>query len=275
MKFVDPKELFRITIAGTKFYEDFFGVKYPFRKYDQVFVPDMPSKGMENVGCVTYSESLLNRGQRVTNSRSLKSVITYLHELAHMWFGDLVTMKWWNDLWLNESFATYMSFVALTSTPELQNYKYGWAYFLQTKFNGIHSDDMKSSHPIANNIRTSADAKSVFDGISYGKGAAFLKQVHYVLGTESLKLALKDYFSKHQWGNTELQDFVDSLTMAYGKRTDKDMGANFEVGDWSHQWLTQKGVNTLEPVVEYTSAGAIKSLAVRQLKGKRGGELKK
>lgn len=132
---------------------------------------------MENAGCVTFSEDLLHRGQTMTDEKRLELQITNLHELAHHWFGNLVTMKWWDDLWLNESFATYMSYLAMDNSPELKDFrgKGVWANLMQEQFEGINSDYKNTTHPIFSEIKAVNDADSVFDGISYGKGASFLK----------------------------------------------------------------------------------------------------
>jgi len=176
MKSVLHEELFKATASGMNFYNDMFGRPYPFRKYDQVFVPEFNEGGMENVGCITYAEDLLFRDETVTMAKKTELLITVLHELAHMWFGDLVTMKWWNDLWLNESFATYMSYIALTEIKDLHQYSnYAWLDFLDTKFEGVSNDQLLSTHPICSDIKSTDQVESIFDGISYGKGASFLK----------------------------------------------------------------------------------------------------
>ena len=137
---IKHEEMFKVTKVGIKFYEDMFGRKYTFGKYDQVFVPEHAYGAMENVGCVTYNEAYLFKGQTYTLARRLRFSITNLHELGHMWFGNLVTMEWWTDLWLNESFATYMSYLAMASSPDLQYFEKVWGTFLGDKFWGIQTD---------------------------------------------------------------------------------------------------------------------------------------
>lgn len=134
------------------YYNDMFGRPYPFRKYDQAFVPEFNEGGMENVGLITYAEDLLFRDETVTMAKKTELLVTVLHELAHMWFGDLVTMKWWNDLWLNESFATFMSYLVMTQAPELHQYREAWIDFMGRKFEGINADILKTTHPVVNNI---------------------------------------------------------------------------------------------------------------------------
>jgi len=158
---------------------------------------------------------------------------TILHELAHSWFGNLVTMKWWNDLWLNESFATYMSYLVMTQSPELVKYREAWIDFMGRKFEGINADIIKTTHPVVNYILSVAEAESVFDGISYGKGASFLKQANKVLGQDNLKNALHKYFQKYQWGNTEFADFIGTLQEAYDSKNDTSMGTSFKFNEWS------------------------------------------
>lgn len=173
---VNHVEMFKVTEAGMVFYRDFFGKAYPFRKYDQVFVPEHNFGAMENVGCVTYNENYMYRNQNPTLAKLLRFSITNLHELAHMWFGNLVTMTWWNDLWLNESFATFMSFLAMAKSPVLPHYhETCWVTFLQYKFWGVTKDCSSSTHPICCEIADTAQAEALFDGISYGKGSAWLK----------------------------------------------------------------------------------------------------
>ena len=168
-------EMFNVTQAGIKFYSVFFGQVYPFNKYDQIFVPEHNFGAMENVGLVTYNENYLLRGEVPSLAKRLRFASTNLHELAHMWFGNLVTMKWWNDLWLNESFATFMSFVALDQAPECEYFKNHWIEFLDDKFWGIRDDGLSTTHPITCTIESTDEAENLFDGISYGKGASWLK----------------------------------------------------------------------------------------------------
>jgi aminopeptidase N len=171
---------------------------------------------MEQVGCVTYNEVYLFRGRALTLRRKSVFTITNLHELAHMWFGNLVTMQWWNDLWLNESFATFMAFLAMSKSQPLQQFHDTcWVGFMEDKGWGISADQLGSTHPICCEIAHTGEAESIFDGISYGKGAAWLKQLYYILGHETMSKGLAVYFQKHEWGNTTLPDFVKCLEDAY------------------------------------------------------------
>jgi aminopeptidase N len=222
------EEMFMVTQAGIRFYEKFFGQVYPFRKYDQVFTPNHNWGAMENVGCVTYNESYLFKDQeKPLLAKRLRFSITNLHELAHMWFGNLVTMKWWNDLWLNESFATFMSFLAMSQSEELQYFDTVWCTFLGYKGWGVRTDCTTSVHPITCEINSTIEAEAMFDGISYGKGSSWLKQVYNVIGHDTMSQGLATYFKKHAWGNTILTDFIGALDGAYEQNRRADLGETF------------------------------------------------
>lgn len=257
-------EMLTSTLVGMRFYKDLFGVPYQFRKYDQIFVPEFNAGAMENVACVTFSEGELRRGQTMTVDEKMSLTNTLLHELAHQWFGNLVTMKWWNDLWLNESFATYMSYLVMTQAPELTKYREAWIDFMGMKFEGINADVLNTTHPVVNAIQSVSEAESVFNGISYGKGASFLKQANKVLGQDTMKKALHSYFQKYKWKNTEFADFIGSLQEAYDAKNDTSMGKNFEFKAWCDQWLKNSGVNTLEPQVEFFANKSLALLKVKQ-----------
>jgi aminopeptidase N len=196
-----------------KYYEDLFGTPYPFGKYDQVFVPEHIYGAMENVGCVTFNERcIVTLLSKTSVALSLKTANTFLHELSHMWFGNLVTMKWWDDLWLNEAFATYLSYRIMTEEEEMKKeFPTTWVSFQQYKFWGINTDQLSSTHPICAPINSTIEAESLFDGISYGKGSAFIQQVFYVLGRDVVKAGLYKYFETFKWKNTSLNDFVECL----------------------------------------------------------------
>lgn len=250
-------EMLYSTSVGMKYYKDLFGIPYQFSKYDQIFVPEFNAGAMENVACVTFNEAELRRGQTMTLDEQMSLTNTVLHELAHQWFGNLVTMKWWNDLWLNESFATYMSYLVMTQAPELDKYKEAWIDFMGRKFEGINADNLNTTHPVVNSIESVSEAESVFDGISYGKGASFLKQANKVLGQENLKNALHIYFQKYKWTNTEFSDFIWALQKAYDSKNDTSMGEKFKFDEFCDQWLKSSGVNTLEPRVELNANKSI------------------
>lgn len=225
---------------------------------------------MENVGCVTYNEGYMYRGENPTLAKLLRFTITNLHELAHMWFGNLVTMTWWNDLWLNESFATFMSFLAMSRIPELERY-HGtcWVTFLQYKFWGLSKDSASSTHPICCEIANTEEAEAIFDGISYGKGSAWLKQVYNIIGNDAMRSGLHKYFSKHAWGNTTLPDFVNCMAEAHRETGDVSLGADFDIVQWSDYWLKSSGSNFYQPQV-VVEDGELRSLTIQQGMGVRG-----
>lgn len=247
----DADYIFEKTRQGFEFYESTFGVPYPFTKYDQLFVPEYNMGAMENAGCVTFTESYVFRS-KVTEAVRERRVVTILHELAHMWFGDLVTMKWWNDLWLNESFAEYASTLA---TAEATEFEAAWTTFsAMEKSWAYKQDQLPSTHPIVAEIKDLEDVQVNFDGITYAKGASVLKQLVAWVGRDAFIAGVSAYFGKHAWGNTELPDLLTELEATSGR----DLKA------WSKLWLETAGVNTLRPVIETDSHGRIMSFVVEQ-----------
>lgn len=214
------------------FFNDYFELPYPFGKYDQIIVPDFNAGAMENLAAVTFTERFVSRGKKVKAQRArLANVIA--HEMAHMWFGDLVTMDWWNGLWLNESFATYMANLELAQASEFTT---AWGtFYSRTKQWAYHTDELVTTHPIELPVNTTADAFTNFDGITYGKGASVLKQLPYYLGEENFRKGVATYLKTHSYGNTELEDFIGALSEASGK----------DLTEWTQQWLYKSGVNTL------------------------------
>ena len=268
IKALNHEDIFKATAHGMKFYKDLFGKPYAFNKYDQVFVPELNYGGMENVACVTLAERLLHRDEEITINKKMDTYIVVLHELAHQWFGNLVTMKWWNDLWLNESFATYMSYMALSDFKGTGDdfFSYAWLGFLESKFGGIQDDVLQTTHPVCSEIATAEQADSAFDGISYGKGASYLKQVHSIFGKETLKKALNIYFTKYAWKNVDLGDFISSLQEAYDTQHEggKIMGKDFAISGWSDTWLKTSGVNLLEGIAKYGNNSNIEKFTIKQ-----------
>ena len=248
---MDADYLFDITRKGFAFYEEQFGVAYPFDKYDQLFVPEFNAGAMENAGCVTFTEAYVFRAQ-VTDAMRERRVVTILHELAHMWFGDLVTMQWWNDLWLNESFAEWASTLA---TAEATEWTGAWTTFqAMEKTWAYRQDQLPSTHPIVAEIRDLDDVQVNFDGITYAKGGSVLKQLVAWVGLPAFMQGVGAYFRKHAWGNTELTDLLTELEAASGR----------DLGEWSRLWLETAGVNTLRPRMELTGDGIISSFAIEQ-----------
>ena len=234
---LDADNLFAITRAGFEFYEREFGVAYPFEKYDQLFVPEFNAGAMENAGAVTILENYVFRS-RPTQALVERRAVTVLHELAHMWFGDLVTMRWWNDLWLNESFAEFMSTLA---TAEATEFTEAWTTFATIEKSWAYrQDQLPSTHPIVASIEDLADVEVNFDGITYAKGASVLKQLVTWVGRKEFFAGLTSYFDKHAWSNTELSDLLDELEATSGR----------DLSTWSKLWLEESGVNLIEADLE-------------------------
>jgi aminopeptidase N len=250
-QYLDPEEIFEITRQGFDFYHRAFAVRYPFGKYDQLFAPEYKAGAMENAGCVTFLEDYIFRS-RVTDGEHENRAETILHEMAHMWFGDMVTMKWWDDLWLNESFATWASLVAMT---EATRWPTAWTSFAQgAKAYAYRQDQLPSTHPIAADIPDIEAVEVNFDGITYEKGASVLKQLVAYVGQDNFLAGVRDYFGKHAWGNATLADLLSSLEQASGR----DLAA------WSKSWLETAGVNTLRARYEVGPDGTFTDFAVHQ-----------
>jgi len=230
--FVDADEMFVITGQGMDFYADLFARPYPFAKYDQLFVPEFNAGAMENAGAVTFTERHVYRDPP-TETQRLGRAETMLHELAHMWFGDLVTMRWWDDLWLNESFATYMSYLALSEATRFDG---AWrAFQADVKRWGYQADDRSTTHPISGIVVDTEATFYNFDGITYGKGAAVLKQLVAWVGHDAFAAGLRVYFDRHAWGNASLADFLAAL----------EEGSGRDLGDWARRWVETASLNTL------------------------------
>ncbi|MFF2369525.1 aminopeptidase N [Agromyces sp. NPDC058110] len=250
-QYLDADYVFEKTKQGFEYFEAKFGVPYPFPKYDQLFVPEYNAGAMENAGAVTFTEAYVFRS-KVTDAIKERRVVTILHELAHMWFGDLVTMKWWNDLWLNESFAEWASTIA---TAEATEWTEAWTTFnSMEKSWAYRQDQLPSTHPIVATINDLEDVLVNFDGITYAKGGSVLKQLVAWVGIDAFFAGVSAYFQKHQWGNTTLADLLVELEAASGR----------DLTEWSKLWLETSGVNTLRPEIETNADGAITSFAVLQ-----------
>jgi aminopeptidase N len=249
-EYLDPADLFEVTKQGFEYFEEAFQVGYPFGKYDQLFVPEFNAGAMENAGCVTHHEDYVFRS-KVTRAAYEQRANTVLHELAHMWFGDLVTMKWWDDLWLNESFAEWAAHQASANATQ---YVEAWTNFTnQRKAWGYRQDQLPTTHPIVADM-VDLDAVEVnFDGITYAKGASALRQLVAWVGEDKFFEGIRAYFKKHAWGNTELPDLLVELELASGRN----------LKDWTERWLQTAGVNTLRPEVVIEN-GVYKSVTVIQ-----------
>ena len=251
LEHLDADEIFRVTSNGFGVFEDRFGYPYPFGKYDQVFVPEYNAGAMENIGCVVFRDEYIFRS-RVTAASLSRRQDTILHELSHMWFGDLVTMRWWDDLWLKESFATWASNFAVSE--QSQDQPAVWGRFLTGfKTNAYRADQLPSTHPIAADMVDLEAVESNFDSITYAKGGSVLVQLVAYVGREAFLAGIRTYFARHAFGNTSLADLLTALQESSGR----DLSA------WSAQWLETAGVNTLALELE-TSEGSITAAALRQ-----------
>ncbi|HEY1485165.1 MAG TPA: aminopeptidase N, partial [Micromonosporaceae bacterium] len=247
---LDPENIFAITKKGFDYFIERFGRPYPFEKYDQVFVPEYNIGAMENVGCVTVVERHLFQS-KPTDADYESRANTLLHELSHMWFGDLVTMRWWDDLWLKESFATYCAFRCIADITDWPS----WTDFANSeKAWGLRQDELPSTHPIVADIRDLEDVSVNFDGITYAKGGAVLKQLVAWVGSDEFFAGSKLYFDTYEWGSTTLADLLGALEKTSGR----DLSA------WSREWLQTTGPNTLRPSFTLDDQGRYASFEVLQ-----------
>jgi len=248
--YLEAEEIFEITKQGFDFYAKAFDYPYPFGKYDQLFVPEFNSGAMENIGCVTFNEEYLFRS-KVTDAARERRAEVILHEMAHMWFGNLVTMRWWDDLWLNESFA---SWAAVFSEAGATRWRNAWVTFADSeKTWAYRQDQLASTHPIVADIPDINSTKVNFDGITYAKGASVLKQLVAYVGEDAFLTGLRGYFRRHEYGNTELSDFLTALEEASGR----------DLQMWAKEWLQAAGVNTLRPSFEIAGK-SYRSFAIAQ-----------
>ncbi len=250
--YFDADEILGVTKLGLDFFHEKFDYPYPFGKYDQVFVPEYNIGAMENPGCVTFREEFVFRS-KVTDAAYEARANVVLHEMAHMWFGDLVTMRWWDDLWLKESFADFMGSYGLVGAGT--RYQAAWVTFAnQRKAWAYRQDQFPTTHPITADIRDLEDAKLNFDGITYAKGASVLKQLVAYAGADAFFEGARRYFRRHAFGNTELADLLDILEDTSGR----------DLKSWAAAWLQTAGVNTLTPQLTVDAEGRITELAVLQ-----------
>ena len=250
-QYLDADDIFELTKQGFAFFEEQFDVPYPFAKYDQLFVPEFNAGAMENAGCVTFLEDYVFRS-RVTQAAYEQRANTILHEMAHMWFGDLVTMRWWDDLWLNESFAEWAAHHANVHATRFSeawttfaNLRKAWAY---------RQDQLPSTHPIAADMVDLDAVRVNFDGITYAKGASALRQLVAWVGETEFLAGLHEYFVKHAWGNTELPDLLRELEATSGR----------DLSQWTREWLQTSGVNLLHPDIDFADDGTYASVTIRQ-----------
>jgi aminopeptidase N len=248
---MDADRLFTETKQGFDFYHRNFGVAYAFGKYDQLFVPEFNAGAMENAGAVTFLEDYVFRS-KVTRASYERRAETVLHEMAHMWFGDLVTMRWWDDLWLNESFATFASVLCQAEATE---YTEAWTTFANVEKSWAYrQDQLPSTHPVAADIPDLHAVEVNFDGITYAKGASVLKQLVAYVGLEHFLAGLRAYFAAHAFGNATFDDLLAALEKASGR----------DLSDWGRQWLKTTGLNTVRPEFEVDGSGRFTRFAIRQ-----------
>jgi aminopeptidase N len=251
-QYLDADDLLLVTKQGFDFFHENFGVRYPLPKYDQLWVPDFNAGAMENFGCVTHAESHYIFRSQVTDFEFEQRANTILHEMAHMWFGDLVTMRWWDDLWLNESFAEWASHWCNTHATRFAD---AWTTFLSIRKNwGYRQDQLSSTHPVYCEM-TDVEAVEVnFDGITYAKGASVIKQLVAYVGIEQFLTGLRAYFAAHAWGNATFDDLLSALEEASGR----------PLREFAAQWLETAQVNTLRPVAEIGDDGTYTTVTVLQ-----------
>ncbi len=247
---LDAGELFDLTRRGFGFYEERFGMAYPFGKYDQVFVPEFNWGAVENVACVTFHDRYLFRSRQLTAAYEQRANVV-LHELAHMWFGDLVTMRWWDDVWLNESFAEWAGHWASVAATRFTD---AWVDFAARKAWAYRADQLPSTHPVADDIVDLAAAETAFDGITYAKGASVVRQLVAHVGEDMFVTGLRAYFAAHAFATAEFADLLRAVESASGRN----------LSDWAARWLRTSGVNTLRPVLEVDTAGRYTAVAVEQ-----------
>ena len=249
---VEPAIWFEYTRRGLKWFDDYFGIPYQYGKYDQLLVPDFLYGAMENAGAVTFAEHAFMHKDKMTSSQKHDLASVIMHEMAHQWFGDLVTMEWWNGLWLNESFASFMGTLATAEATEFG--PSAWQYFYsQGKSAAYVMDQRVTTHPIETPVPSTANAFDNIDAITYSKGASTLKQLRHLLGEETFRKGVHNYLVKYQWKNAKLDDFIGSLADAAGR----------DLGQWTKDWLYQPGVNTV--AASYScKAGKIDSFVLKQ-----------
>jgi aminopeptidase N len=248
---IEAEDVFAITRAGLDYFTELFDMDFPFAKYDQQFVPHYPAGATEHPAAVTIDDALLYRSRATEAEYEMRAGVI-LHEMAHMWFGDLVTMRWWDDLWLNESFAEWAGHQSAAAVTRFTD---SWTTFaVDRKAWGYATDLAPGTHPIAADVATVSEALANFDGISYAKGASVLKQLIAFLGADAFTAGLRTYFAEHAWGNTTLDDFLRHLSAAGGKDLD----------GWTAAWLRTARPNTLSARFELAADGTYSSFAVVQ-----------
>ncbi len=249
---LDASNIFKVSKAGLDYFQDLFAYPYPYPKYDQAFVPEYNLGAMENPGLVTFTEAYLFESGATQAQLESRANVIY-HEMSHMWFGDLVTMKWWNDLWLKESFAEYMGTLA---AAEAAGFKESWVTFANRRKSWAYKQDqLPSSHPIVGDVPHLEAARQNFDGITYAKGSSVIKQLVAYLGFTDFIAAIRLYFQRHAWSNTSLEDFLTAL----------DQTTSRDIFSWATAWLQTSGLSSIQTERSYSSDGQLKEFYLNQL----------
>lgn len=257
-RYLDPEELLEQTRRGFDYFEAYFDYPYPFEKYDQIFCPDYTSGAMENVGAITWNEMYIPK-KPFSASRILDRRVTLWHEMAHQWFGDLVTMKWWDNLWLNESFATYMSYLAAEALGEQDT----WKDAARARIDAISADSRNTTHPVHSEVPDTNTASAIFDSITYGKGFCVLRQLDRYLGGTNFRDGLRLYFRNNAWKNTTIKEFTAALEERYGSDLD----------GWMTSWIGTAGVNPVQVEIEQRD-GLITRATLRQFPSNKSNVLR-
>ncbi|MBN1170760.1 MAG: aminopeptidase N [Micromonosporaceae bacterium] len=251
-QYLDADDILLVTRQGLDFFNDRFGIRYPLPKYDQVFSPDFNAGAMENFGCVVHAEQHYLYRSPVTDYEYEQRANTILHEMAHMWFGNLVTMRWWDDLWLNESFAEWASHWCSVQATRFTD---AWTTFLSVRKGwGYRQDQLSSTHPVYCEMPDLESVEVNFDGITYAKGASILKQLVAYVGEQAFVAGLRDYFTANAWGNATFDDLLSALERSSGRK----------LREFASQWLETSQVNTLRPEIVLGEDGCYQSVAVLQ-----------
>jgi len=260
-RYLDADDVVEVTRAGLDFFHERYGVTFPWGSYDQIYVPEYNLGAMENPGCITFNESYISRSTPTFTERQRRANTT-LHEMCHMWFGDLATPAWWDDLWLKESFAENQGASAIATSTQ---YTGEWANFaMNRKIWAYTQDQMPTTHPIAADIPDVTAAKTNFDGITYAKGAAVLKQLVAWVGEDVFYDGARRYFDKHRFAATSLADLLEALEAA----------SHQELGSWKSAWLETSGPSTLSASWRTDSVGAIFDFTLHQGAEACGGVLR-
>ncbi|WP_203736110.1 aminopeptidase N [Catellatospora chokoriensis] len=259
---LDAGEIFPVLRRGLGQLRDLIGHDYPFEKYDHVFVPEFNSSAMENAAAVTMRDQFLFRS-RATGAALAKREMVILHELAHMWFGDLVTIRWWGDLWLNESFATYFALVCQSGADDMHGDSVRAAFAAFDKNRAYLQDELPSAHAIAADVEHIADVEGTFDSITYVKGAAVLRQLSAAVGATAFRQGIHAYLREHAWGNADVDDLLRAIEGA----------SSHDLATWSEAWLRTAGVDMLRPEVAVDGDGTITSFTVAKTPSPRSHQI--